>query len=120
MGTQDIKKTEVIKNSLSSSQTHKDVISMEFEKIHQEVYSLLKLQESSEAVREHLNFFTNVHAQIPKGTKYRPVKRLAPIIIYLCLTMKGVSLKRYRYINKVNLDRSNFIEGLKLVIRISS
>ena len=103
-----------------TSRHPKDNLMNKFNKNYKKTLILLNLHELTKDMKECFIFFNNIRNQIPKGTKYRPIEKLLPIIMYIFLKMKGFNINLNNYIKQLDINKESFKTGLKAMIKQSS
>lgn len=84
-----------------------------FELIFNRLIVILEFSKYPQLKDECINTFSNIRKQMRKGTKFRSPKKLGPAIVYMVLKSKGFDVQITNFIEKIGLNRKEFIEILK-------
>ena len=75
----------------------------------------LKLYDTTRYKKECQTLLYRVHSRLKKGTKFRKVELLAPIVMFNVFKSKGVIIKLGEFCRISNISLSDFKEGLLVV-----
>ena len=89
----------------------------EISKFYLESLESLQIRDMDDKCDEFIHFYCDIREKIEKYTKYRALKKLGPILIYLFLKTRGILLVLPEFLDLYQMKYGEFTTDLKIMLR---
>jgi transcription initiation factor TFIIIB Brf1 subunit/transcription initiation factor TFIIB len=93
-------------NKLNNIKSREESIKTEVKVEVKRIFEYLALPKSY--LKEVIGLVLEIRSKLGKGTKYRAVSRLVPVVIYIALKMKFVPINQYDLLEVSKIDKKDF------------
>jgi transcription initiation factor TFIIIB Brf1 subunit/transcription initiation factor TFIIB len=100
-------------NKLNNIKSREESIKTEVKVEVKRIFEYLALPKSY--LKEVIGLVLEIRSKLGKGTKYRAVSRLVPVVIYIALKMKLVPINQYDLLEVSKIDKKDF-NAIKLQV----
>ena len=77
----------------------------------------LHLRKNNKLKEKCVSIYNHIREELPKGTKYRSMYKLAPAVIFLFFKLQNFQFELKAFVDNLDFDKEEFIKRIRREIR---